>query len=76
MELKNLTLQADSRAKLDINRADLSKKKREAQGIIDANTLRFKSLIGSDIEAQSMEHEVDKVTRYSHKLLSLTIGSS
>lgn len=79
MELKNLTLQADSRAKLDINRADLSKKRRELQDILDSNAMRFKAIIGSEIEVQSMENEVDKTTRYGHEhmyLLLTLMGNS
>ena len=67
MELKNLTLQADSRAKLDINRADLSKKKRDIQAIVDNNSSRFKLLVGSDIQIDSMENDVDKAVRYAHQ---------
>jgi DNA repair protein RAD50 len=63
IELKNLTLQADSRAKLDINRADLTKKKRDSKAIVDANSSRFKRLVGSDLQAETMENKVDQALR-------------
>ena len=75
-ELRNLTLQADSRAKLDINRSDLSKKKRELQTVIDVNAPRFKKLVGKELGIDNMESDVDRAIGCSGFLCSLTMDSA
>lgn len=65
-ELKNLSLQADARAKLDLKRADLRTKSQELKNIVDMNNVRFRKLIGLDIRIETMERDVERVIRYAY----------
>ncbi|KAH8114569.1 AAA domain-containing protein [Phellopilus nigrolimitatus] len=60
VELKNLSLQSDARAKLDIKRADLKKKQQEVKDITEINNLNFRKLIGIDIRISTMERDVEQ----------------
>ena len=62
-ELKNLSLQADARAKLDLQRADLKKKTQDQKDIVDINSAKFRKLIGLDIVVENMGQEVNRVLR-------------
>ena len=65
-ELKNLSLQADARAKLDLKRVDLRTKSQELKNITDLNNAKFRKHIGLDIRLETMERDVDRVIRSSH----------
>lgn len=65
-ELKNLSLQADARAKLDLKRADLRTKSQELKNIVDMNKVKFRKLIGLDIRIETMERDVERVIRYAY----------
>lgn len=65
-ELKNLSLQADARAKLDLKRADLRTKSQELKNIVDMNNVKFRKLIGLDIRIETMERDVERVIRYAY----------
>ena len=71
-ELKNLSLQADARAKLDLKRVDFRTKTQELKNITDLNNAKFRKHIGLDIRLETMERDVDRVIRLSHSLLWAT----
>ena len=71
-ELKNLSLQADARAKLDLKRVDFRTKTQELKNITDLNNAKFRKHIGLDIRLETMERDVDRVIRSSHSLLWAT----
>ncbi|KAI5117920.1 hypothetical protein M0805_001999 [Coniferiporia weirii] len=60
VELKNLSLQSDARAKLDIKRADLKRKMQDMHDIIANNNAKFRMLIGLDIRIDSMGKDVER----------------
>lgn len=59
-ELKNLSLQADARAKLDIKRDDLKKKSQSMNDIIEINNPKFRTLVGLDIRLATVEKDVER----------------
>ena len=63
MDLRNLSLQADTRAKLDINRAEIKKRSQDIEAVKDTNNERFRRLIGQVIRIESMEADVEKALR-------------
>ncbi|OCB89866.1 hypothetical protein A7U60_g2895 [Sanghuangporus baumii] len=66
-ELKNLSLQADARAKLDLQRADLKKKTQDLKDIVDINSAKFRKLVGLDIRLEDMERNVDRTLSEKEK---------
>lgn len=63
-ELKNLSLQSDARAKLDLIRADLKKKTQDVKDIVEINNAKFRKLIGLDIRVDNMERDVERTLGY------------
>lgn len=68
-QLKNLSLQADARAKLDLLREDQRKKAQDLKDILDINNAKYRKLIGLDIRAEDMDRHVDKTLRYITRYL-------
>lgn len=62
-ELKNLSLQSDARAKLDLIRADLKKKTQDVKDIVEVNNSKFRKLVGLDIRVENMERDVERTLR-------------
>ncbi|KDQ20852.1 hypothetical protein BOTBODRAFT_124714 [Botryobasidium botryosum FD-172 SS1] len=72
VELRTLSLQADTRAKFSLKKSDLTKKEGEIRMIIDGNASKFRELVGSDPKVDSMEKDLDKVTiRKDQEVLDL-----
>ncbi|KAF9783547.1 AAA domain-containing protein [Thelephora terrestris] len=61
-EIRTLSLQADSRARLDLKRAEMKSKKNEIQNILDVNNQKFRKLVGKDAKAETMERELERVS--------------
>ena len=62
-DLKNLSLQADARAKLDIKRTDLKKKTQNLEDIIELNNSQFRKLVGLDIRLDTVETDIERVIK-------------
>lgn len=62
-ELKNLSLQSDARAKLDLIRTDLKKKTQDVKDIVEVNNSKFRKLVGLDIRVENMERDVERTLR-------------
>ncbi|KAH7915853.1 hypothetical protein BJ138DRAFT_881107 [Hygrophoropsis aurantiaca] len=62
-ELRGLSLQADSRARLDIKRSETKSKKAEVQNILDMCKSKFRKLVGAEPRAETMEREIDRISR-------------
>ncbi|CAE6410000.1 DNA repair protein RAD50 [Rhizoctonia solani AG-1 IB] len=60
-KLADLQSQAETRAKLGLKRADFSRKRAEIDTIIGIHNERFKAILGTDAEADTMERDVDQV---------------
>ncbi|KAI1789650.1 hypothetical protein LXA43DRAFT_1020614 [Ganoderma leucocontextum] len=59
-ELRTLSLQADSRAKLDLQRAQMKTKTGEIKTTIDLCNAKFRKLVGVDARPETMEQELDR----------------
>nr|XP_018262086.1 DNA repair protein RAD50 [Kwoniella dejecticola CBS 10117]OBR84244.1 DNA repair protein RAD50 [Kwoniella dejecticola CBS 10117] len=57
-ELSALNRQADSRAQLTIKRNEVGSKSAQVESSIATHSARFKELVGSDIEAETMEDKI------------------
>lgn len=57
-DLAVLNRQADSRAQLSIKRSDYDSKTSQMNASMQSHAVRFKELVGSDIEAETMEEAV------------------
>lgn len=62
-ELRSLSLQADSRARLDLKRAEMKSKKSEIKNILETSNPKFRKLVGTDVRAETMERELDRLSR-------------
>ncbi|KAJ7095861.1 hypothetical protein B0H15DRAFT_827394 [Mycena belliarum] len=60
-EFKSLNMQSDSRAKLDLHRADAKAKNAEISSTITTTNSNFRRLIGSEPHPDTMEREVDRI---------------
>ncbi|RPD62360.1 hypothetical protein L227DRAFT_34009 [Lentinus tigrinus ALCF2SS1-6] len=60
-ELRALSLQADSRAKLDLQRGQMRAKESEIKTTIELCNAKFRKLVGVDARPESMERELDRV---------------
>ncbi|KAL1950585.1 hypothetical protein VTO73DRAFT_5709 [Trametes versicolor] len=60
-ELRSLSLQADSRAKLDLHRAQVKTKDTEIKTTLEVCNPRFRKLVGVDARAETMEQELDRI---------------
>ncbi|KAH9854720.1 hypothetical protein C2E23DRAFT_726150 [Lenzites betulinus] len=60
-ELRSLSLQADSRAKLDLHRVQVKTKEAEIKTTLELCNVRFRKLVGVDARADTMEHELDRI---------------
>lgn len=64
LELKNLSLQADARAKLDIKRADMKKKKQSLDDSLEIINPRYRKLVGRDLHSASKpDAEVERILK-------------
>ncbi|KAI0822321.1 hypothetical protein BC628DRAFT_691139 [Trametes gibbosa] len=59
-ELRSLSLQADSRAKLDLHRAQVKTKDAEIKTTLEFCNPKFRKLVGVDARAETMEQELDR----------------
>ncbi|TBU46351.1 hypothetical protein BD309DRAFT_1078711 [Dichomitus squalens] len=59
-ELRTLSLQADSRAKLELQRTQLKAKTGEIKTTIDLCNAKFRKLVGVDARPENMEQELDR----------------
>ncbi|KAI0699279.1 hypothetical protein C8T65DRAFT_659755 [Cerioporus squamosus] len=60
IELRTLSLQADSRAKLDLQRGQLKAKQSEIKSTIEFCNKKFRKLVGVDARPETMERELDR----------------
>ncbi|PAV16910.1 dna repair rad50 [Pyrrhoderma noxium] len=60
LELKNLSLQSDSRAKLDLKRAEMGRKESRMVNGIEVNSERFRKLMRSDMKVESMSRDLER----------------
>ncbi|KAL4258232.1 P-loop containing nucleoside triphosphate hydrolase [Pleurotus pulmonarius] len=61
-EFRALSLQADSRAKLDLKRTELKSKTAELKNTLEVANNKYRKLIGTDARPEAMEREVDRVS--------------
>ncbi|KAI0771249.1 hypothetical protein BD413DRAFT_604552 [Trametes elegans] len=61
-ELRTLSLQADSRAKLDLHRAQVRAKETEIKTTLEVCNPKFRKLVGVDARAETMEQELDRLS--------------
>ena len=57
--LKNLSMQSEARAKLDLERGELKTKIRDLDNIVDSTSTKYNKLLGSVIKLETMERDVD-----------------
>ncbi|KZS93550.1 hypothetical protein SISNIDRAFT_85685 [Sistotremastrum niveocremeum HHB9708] len=62
-ELRNLNMQADSRAKLDLKRTEVKAKRRDFESVLSNSTPKFKHFTGHNPQVGSMEAEIDTLIR-------------
>lgn len=62
-ELRGLSLQAESRARLDLKRAEMRSKTSDTKNILELCNVKFRKLIGRDARAETMERDIDRVSR-------------
>ncbi|KAG1766114.1 P-loop containing nucleoside triphosphate hydrolase protein [Suillus placidus] len=62
-ELRGLSLQAESRARLDLKRAEVRSKTSDTKNILELCNVKFRKLIGRDARAETMERDIDRVSR-------------
>ncbi|KAF8798951.1 hypothetical protein BYT27DRAFT_6885480 [Phlegmacium glaucopus] len=60
-ELQTLSLQADSRAKLEINRKGVKNKASEIERLLEVANIKFKALAGQDVNFRTFQTEVDQL---------------
>ncbi|KAI0670775.1 hypothetical protein C8Q78DRAFT_1078750 [Trametes maxima] len=60
-ELRTLSLQADSRAKLDLHRAQVKAKETEIKTTLEVCNPKFRKLTGVDARAETMAQELDRL---------------
>ncbi|KAH9891681.1 hypothetical protein C8Q73DRAFT_746760 [Cubamyces lactineus] len=60
IELRTLTNQAGSRAKLDVNRDQVKAKEMDIRTTLEVCNPRFRKLLGVDARAETMEQELDR----------------
>ncbi|THH19195.1 hypothetical protein EW146_g1924 [Bondarzewia mesenterica] len=61
-ELRTLSLQAESRAKLDLKQSELKSKSSDLKNILQINSSKFRKFVGTEARAETMEQELDRVT--------------
>lgn len=62
MELRGLSLQAESRARLDLKRAEMRSKTSDTKNILELCNVKFRKLIGRDARVETMERDIDRVS--------------
>ncbi|RDX42487.1 hypothetical protein OH76DRAFT_1362729 [Lentinus brumalis] len=60
LELRTLSLQADTRAKLDLQRGQMKAKESEIKMTIEVCSNKFRRLVGVDARPETMERELDR----------------
>ncbi|KAG2126539.1 P-loop containing nucleoside triphosphate hydrolase protein [Suillus clintonianus] len=63
LELRGLSMQADSRARLDLKRAEVKSKTSDTKNILELSNVKFRKLIGRDAKAETMERDIDRASR-------------
>ncbi|OJA09417.1 hypothetical protein AZE42_03080 [Rhizopogon vesiculosus] len=69
-ELRGLSLQADSRARLDLKRAEMRSKTSDTKNTLELCNAKFRKLIGKDARAETMERDIDRVSREKEEELA------
>jgi DNA repair protein RAD50 len=69
-ELRGLSLQAESRARLDLKRAEVRSKTSDTKNILELCNVKFRKLMGKDARAETMERDIDRVSREKDEELS------
>ncbi|KAF8586295.1 hypothetical protein K439DRAFT_1341218 [Ramaria rubella] len=59
-EFRGLNLQADSRARLDLKRAEVKAKTQDVKNTLQINNAKFRTLVGVTPEPKSMERDVEQ----------------
>ncbi|KAG6379376.1 P-loop containing nucleoside triphosphate hydrolase protein [Boletus reticuloceps] len=62
-ELRSLSLQADTRARLDLKRSEVRSRTLEVKNTLEMCNPKYKKLVGKDARAENMEREIDRVSR-------------
>ncbi|KIK01859.1 hypothetical protein K443DRAFT_678003 [Laccaria amethystina LaAM-08-1] len=58
-EIRKLSLQADSRAKLDLTRKEIKSKNTEVKTVLDTANLKFRKLVERDLTLETIDHDID-----------------
>ncbi|KAI0057825.1 hypothetical protein BV25DRAFT_1994717 [Artomyces pyxidatus] len=69
-EIRSLSLQSDSRAKLTLQQKELATKSRDLKTTLQISGPKFKKLVGTDPEAPTMEQALEKVATVKEQELS------
>ncbi|KAJ7109736.1 hypothetical protein C8R43DRAFT_904551 [Mycena crocata] len=75
-EFKSLNMQAESRARLDLNRKNVKTGSAEIATTIASANSAFRRLVGAEPQADSMEREVDRVSLEKEQELSELEGEA
>ncbi|KAG0697633.1 P-loop containing nucleoside triphosphate hydrolase protein [Suillus ampliporus] len=63
LELRSLSMQAESRARLDLKRAEMRSKTSDTKNILELCNVKFRKLVGRDARAETMERDIDRLSR-------------
>ncbi|KAN0123479.1 P-loop containing nucleoside triphosphate hydrolase protein [Russula decolorans] len=67
LEIRTLSLQSDSRAKLTLHQRDLASKEREMRNILQISSGKFSKLVGAEASAETMENDVNAAVTKTEK---------
>ncbi|KAF8476550.1 P-loop containing nucleoside triphosphate hydrolase protein [Russula ochroleuca] len=59
LEIRTLSLQSDTRAKLTLHQRNLASKEREMRNILQISSAKFSKLVGTEASAETMESDVN-----------------
>ncbi|KDR82825.1 hypothetical protein GALMADRAFT_112894 [Galerina marginata CBS 339.88] len=76
IELQGLSLQAESRARLELKRGEVKTKSLEIENSLDITNSKFKALTGRDIDVSTIEASVEKLFFDKEKEQSKVVGES
>ncbi|KAH0832358.1 P-loop containing nucleoside triphosphate hydrolase protein [Lanmaoa asiatica] len=62
-ELRGLSLQADTRARLDLKRSEVRSRTLEVKNTLEMCNPKLRKLVGKDARAENMEREIDRISR-------------
>ncbi|TCD70142.1 DNA repair protein rad50 [Steccherinum ochraceum] len=69
-EMRSLTAQADSRARLDVSRTSLQIKSKEVDSKVKTSSNKFLELVGSALDVETMERMIDKAIREKERAVA------